>query len=91
MEGRALEFGSGPRQFVPDDGGSLLAPGNDAATNAERNAGPVRLDAESGDTFTASSNPVRQDNRLWPTLAGYLWWDTRFDRPCSITSPLNDI
>ena len=88
---QARAFEPLPRQFVPDDGGSPLAPGNDAATNAERSAGPVRLDAEASDTFTASSNPVRQANRPLPTTPELPWLDARFDRPCAIPSPLNDI
>ena len=88
---QAQMFEPSSRQFIPDNGGSPLASRNAAASHTQQSTGPVRLDSEAGDTFTASSNPVRHDNRAWPTLPGFPWLDARFDRPCAITSPLNDI
>ena len=59
-------------------------------TNNERTARAVRVD-QAGDTLTASSKSDRQENRPWQSMPAFPWLDARFDRPCAIPSPLNDI
>jgi len=86
------EFKTSQWQFLPDTSGSTFSLGEDMAGNTRTGAEFARLESDSGDTATAESPAVHNHNsRQRLSSEGSHWLNTRFDRPCTTASPLNDI